>query len=159
MKIHVRTDLKMLSKSWWARVATKSFWISPGNTCTHEWKLETKLYEYLAKGEEYADWAFGKLTVPDSNTCSPGTNFRLFGLGVSCTWINMVLILAGMKDFIKESKLNARNWLLREKEDPFRQIPILKMHPRIHSVSELLIQNGRMNNVWVGVEFNYLRME
>ena len=71
----------------------------------------------------------------------------------------MVLILAGMKDFIKESKLNARNWLLREKEDPFRQIPILKMHPRIHSVSELLIQNGRMNNVWVGVEFNYLRME
>ena len=60
---------------------------------------------YLANGEEYADWAFGKLTVPDSNTCSPGTNFRLFGLGVSCTWINMVLILAGMKDLIKKASL------------------------------------------------------
>ena len=78
---------------------------------------------YLANGEQYADWAFGKLNVPDSKTCSPGTNFRLFGLGVSCTWINMVLILAGMKDFIKESRLNSRNWLLRVKEDPFRHYP------------------------------------
>ena len=43
----------------------------------------TLMVSYLAKGEQNADCEFGKFTVPDSNTCSPGTNFKLFGLGVS----------------------------------------------------------------------------
>ena len=40
---------------------------------------------YLANGEQNADCELGKLTVPDSKTCTPGTNLRLFGFGVSCT--------------------------------------------------------------------------
>jgi len=32
--------------------------------------------------------------VPESKTCTPGTNFKLFGFGVSCTWMNIVLTRA-----------------------------------------------------------------
>ena len=42
-----------------------------------------------ARGEPRADMGFGKSRVPDSSTLTPGMNLRLFGLGVSCTWMNM----------------------------------------------------------------------
>ena len=44
----------------------------------------------LASGEPRVEVADGKSIVPDSRTGTPGINFRLLGLGVSCTRMNMV---------------------------------------------------------------------
>ena len=59
---------------------------------------------YLAKGEQYADCADEKFMLPDSSTCWPGTNFKLFGFGVSCTWINIVLAFTKTEQGHQEMK-------------------------------------------------------
>jgi len=46
---------------------------------------------YFANGEQKADWPLGKSLVPDSSICTPGTNFRQLGLGVSCVCMNILL--------------------------------------------------------------------
>lgn len=61
--------------------------------------LGTERKSYLARGEQNASRGAAKSMVPDSRTTHPGRNFRLFGLGVSWVWTNIVL--AGEKGWQK----------------------------------------------------------
>jgi len=47
----------------------------------------------FAKSDFCASLKLGKFIVPDSKTGSPGRNFKLSGLGVSCVSINIVLLM------------------------------------------------------------------
>jgi hypothetical protein len=46
----------------------------------------------FARGELMAERAFGKSALPASITGFPGQNISDKGFGVSCVWINMVLL-------------------------------------------------------------------
>lgn len=96
----------------WTQTPFSSYYIIIPNGITVFSGVLYKWMLYLAKGEQYADCADGKFMLPDSSTCWPGTNFKLFGFGVSCTWINIVLAFTKIEQGHQQINNLVKTWLL-----------------------------------------------
>ena len=120
MKItYLNCELKWIFIIWflqlwpeWTQTLFSSYYIIIPNGITVFSGVLYKWMLYLAKGEQYADCADGKFMLPDSSTCWPGTNFKLFGFGVSCTWINIVLAFTKTEQGHQQIKHLVKTWLL-----------------------------------------------